>query len=171
VVHTQAVLYRLQVPGGKSRPTANEVNRWALALTVQPDFRPGGGETPADSDYQGNASGVLHSRAGPKHLGQRLEQGFLVFLTSDVGNVHTDVVWGVDGGPDQPFPGRYACLFGHGPDLRGIVIIVFDDFVYKFHLALLCADSSVAHQQDRRWPLLTSNKVLQPSSFLSWLRL
>ena len=52
-------------------------------------------------------------------------------------DIHADTVLRIVGRPDEPFTGRHPGLFGHGPDLGGIVIYIFDDIVYKFHCYLL----------------------------------
>ena len=57
------------------------------------------------------------------------------------------MVWCIDCGSDQPISGWQPRLFGHGPDLRGIVVHIFDDIVNKFHCYLLSADTIFP----RRW--------------------
>ena len=52
-------------------------------------------------------------------------------------DIHTDTVLRIVGRPDEPFTGRQLCLLGHGSDLGGIVVNIFDDIVYKFHCYLL----------------------------------
>lgn len=70
-------------------------------------------------------------------LAQGFEQGFLVLASLDGDDIHADVVRCVERGPDQPVAGRHHRLFGHASDLRCIVVIVFNNIVYKFHTFLL----------------------------------
>ena len=77
--------------------------------------------------HAGGASDNSQNRQLP--LSQRLEQGFPVLFSSNAGNVYADMVWCIDCGSDQPVSGWHPCLFGHGSDLRRIVVYIFDDIV------------------------------------------
>ena len=48
-------------------------------------------------------------------------------------DIHAEMMRCVYSSSDQPIAGWHFRLFGHGPDLRGIVVHIFDDIVNKFH--------------------------------------
>ena len=92
---------------------------------------------------------------GLRSLGHWLEQGFLILPPCNVGYIDADMVRCVNGGSDQPFPGRQPSLFAHGPDLRGIVVTIFNYIVYKFHRCLRCRNTMIPRQRDRCGYLIT----------------
>ena len=82
-------------------------------------------------------------------LAQCFEQGFLVLFSFNADDVHADMVWRIECGPDQPASGWHLRLLSHGPDLCCVVVNIFNNIVYKFHTFLLIIVTTNPNKRDR----------------------